>query len=122
MGVPTPPAGPIHNVDYDQQVMFGYLEAMGIPVVEGRGFTEADAAGAGGVVLVNETLAKRFYPNQSAIGRVVRPPSASGPIALTIVGVVKDVKQGGVGEETGTELYLLVDQTADASQRARPAL
>ncbi len=118
VGVPTPPAGPIHNVDYDQQVMFGYLEAMGIPVVEGRGFTEADAAGAGGVVLVNETLAKRFYPNQSAIGRVVRRPSASGPIAMTIVGVVKDVKQRGLGEETGTELYLLVDQLPTVAKSA----
>jgi putative ABC transport system permease protein len=118
VGVPTPPAGPIHNVDYDQQVTLGYVEAMGIPVVEGRGFTEADAAGAGGVVLVNETLAKRFYPNQSPIGRVIRRPSQSGPIPMTIVGVVKDVKQRGLGEETGTELYFLVDQLPTVSKNA----
>ena len=109
VGVPTPPAGPIHNVDYYQQVTAGYLDAMGIPVVEGRGFTEADAGSAGGVVLVNETLAKRFYPNQSALGRIVKP-SMSGQPSMTIVGVVKDVKQRGLGEDTGTELYFLVEQ------------
>ena len=118
VGVPTPPAGPIHNVDYDQQVMLGYLEAMGIPVVQGRGFTEADAGSVSGVVLVNETLAKRFYLNQSPIGRVVRRPSPAGPIAMTIVGVVKDVKQRGLGEETGTELYLLVDQLPTVAKSA----
>jgi len=91
---------------------------MGISVVQGRGFTEADAGSAGGVVLVNETLAKRFYPNQSPIGRVVRRPSPAGPIAMTIVGVVKDVKQRGLGEETGTELYLLVDQLPTVAKSA----
>jgi putative ABC transport system permease protein len=108
VGVPTPPAGPIHNVDYYQQVTLGYLGVMGIPVVEGRGFTETDTVG-GAVVLVNESLARRFYPNQSPLGRVVRP-STSGQPSMTIVGVVKDVKQKGVGEETGTELYFLVEQ------------
>ncbi len=109
VGVPTPPAGPIHNVDYYQQVTVDYLATMGIPVVEGRGFTEADAGSAAGVVLVNETLAKRFYPNQSPLGRILKP-SMSGEPSMTIVGVVKDVKQGGVGEATGTELYLLAEQ------------
>jgi putative ABC transport system permease protein len=117
VGVPTPPAGPIHNVDYYQTVTTGYLSAMGIPVVDGRGFTEADAAGTGGVVLVNETLAKRFYPNQSPIGRVLKP-SLSGEPSMTIVGVVKDVKQGGVGEPTGTELYFLLEQMPAVAKNA----
>ncbi len=117
VGVPTPPAGPIHNVDYYQTVTAGYLAAMGIPVVEGRGFAEADAASTGGVVLVNETLAKRFYPGQSPLGRIVKP-SMTGEPAMTIVGVVKDVKQRGLGEETGTELYLLVDQLPTVAKSA----
>jgi predicted permease len=117
VGVPTPPAGPIHNVDYYQTVTTGYLSAMGIPVVDGRGFTEADAAGTGGVVLVNEMLAKRFYPNQSPIGRVLKP-SLSGEPSMTIVGVVKDVKQGGVGEPTGTELYFLLEQMPAVAKNA----
>jgi putative ABC transport system permease protein len=117
VGVPGPPAGPIHNVDYYQTVTVGYLSAMGIPVVEGRGFTDADAGSAGGVVLVNETLAKRFYPNQSAIGRLLKPSLAGEP-SMTIVGVVKDVKQGGVGEATGTELYFLFEQAPAITMNA----
>ncbi len=109
IGVPTPPSGPNHNVDYYQQVTVGYLATMGIPVVAGRGFTESDAGSANGVVLVNETLARRFYPNQSPLGRIVKP-SMPGEPSMTIVGVVKDVKQAGVGEATGTELYFLAEQ------------
>jgi putative ABC transport system permease protein len=120
IGVPTPPAGPPHNVDYYQQVTIGYLSAMGIPVLQGRAFTETDAVGSP-VVLVNETLAKRFYPNQSPLGRVVKPSIDPEP-AMTIVGVVKDVKQKGVGEETGTEIYFLYDQLPAAFKNAPGAM
>ena len=108
VGVPGPPAGPIHNVDFYQFVTASYLSTMGIPVVEGRGFLESDFGG-GGVVLINESTARKFYPERSPIGRVLKPSMAKEP-SLTIVGVVKDVKQRGVGEETGTEIYLLYEQ------------
>src|SRR5882672_7320499 len=55
--------------------------------------------------MINETMARTFYRGQSPIGRRVKP---SGPATIpwfTIVGVVKDVKQGGVEKKTGTELY-----------------
>jgi predicted permease len=117
VGVPTPPAGPVHNVDYYQTVTLDYLSTMGIAVVRGRGFTAADAAGAGGVVLVNETLARRFYPGQDPIGRAVKPSLADEP-TMTIIGVVKDVKQRGLGEDTGTELYFLVDQQPAVAKNA----
>ena len=120
VGVPTPPAGPIHNVDYYQIVTAGYLPTMGIPVVDGRGFVESDRT-SGAVVLVNETLAKKFFPNQSALGRVVKP-SLPGEPSMTIVGVVKDVKQGGVGEDTGTELYFLFEQGPAVANNAPGAL
>ena len=53
IGVPGPPAGPNHNVDFYQFVTASYLSTMGIPIVEGRGFLESDFGG-GGVVLINE--------------------------------------------------------------------
>jgi putative ABC transport system permease protein len=60
------------------------------------------------VALVNETLARTFFPGQGAVGRRVtfgrqRP-------FFTIVGVVRDVKQGGISSKTGTELYFLAEQ------------
>lgn len=102
------PQGPVENVDYYQIVSHEYTKTMGIPVVEGRSFEASDVEGAP-VAMVNETLARTFFPGRSAIGRRLRPPVPQIPW-FTIVGVVKDVKQGGVGEKTGTELYLLADQ------------
>src|SRR6185295_6506768 len=104
-GYIAPPEGPFSNVDYYQTVTAGYVETMGIPVVEGRAFQRTDATAA--TVLINETMARTFYKGQSPIGRRVKPsgpPSANIPW-FTIVGVLKDVKQGGVDQKTGTELY-----------------
>jgi ABC-type antimicrobial peptide transport system permease subunit len=61
-------------------------------------------------VLVNETLAKTYYPSQSPIGRRLRPGFGDQIPWFTIVGVVRDVKQGGVDKKTGTEIYFLADQ------------
>ena len=116
-GYTAPPEGPFENVDYYQTVTVDYLKTMGIPVVEGRDFTLADVTGAP-VLLVNETLAKTFYKNQSAIGKRVKPGGPQRPW-FTIVGVVRDVKQGGVNARTGTELYFLNEQTPTALQSAR---
>ena len=107
-----PGTQPIENVDFWQFVSVGYTETMGIPVVKGRSFEPGDKGGAP-VVLVNEALARRFFTDREAIGGRVRQ-FGGGPTApsFTIVGVVKDVKQGGVDAAAGTELYFLVDQTA----------
>jgi predicted permease len=109
-GYTSPPEGPFENVDYFQNVTRPYLSTMGIPVVEGRDFAPGDVTG-GPVVLVNETLAKAFFKGRSAVGRRVR---VSGPPQqrpfCTIVGVVRDVKQGGIASKTGTELYFLMEQ------------
>jgi predicted permease len=101
------------NVDYYQTIQGDYFHTMGIPVVEGRPFQLGDDASGTPVTLVNETLAKMYYPDQSPIGRRIRPGGAS--FWLTIVGVVKDVKQGGLSEPTGTELYFNNPQVAGAN-------
>jgi putative ABC transport system permease protein len=116
-GYTAPPEGPFENVDYYQTVTVDYLKTMGIPVLEGRDFSAADVTGAP-VLLVNETLAKMFYKNQSPIGKRVRPGGPQRPW-FTIVGVVRDVKQGGVNAKTGSELYFLSEQGPSAMQSAR---
>ena len=108
-GYTAPPEGPFENVDYYQTVTQDYLSTMGIPVVDGRDFSLADVAG-GPVVLVNETLARTFFGSKSAVGRRLKPGFGDQVPFFTIVGVVRDVKQGGVGSKTGTELYLLAEQ------------
>jgi putative ABC transport system permease protein len=104
------PAGtlPIENVDFWQAVTLGYAETMGIPVVKGRSFEERDTGGPP-VVLVNEALVQKFLADVDPIGQRLQINGMKSPF-FTIVGVLKDVKQGGVGASAGTELYLLNDQ------------
>ena len=106
---PQPQQPPFENVDYYQTVTQEYLTTMGIPVLEGRDFTLSDTTGSP-VVMVNETLAKTFYKDRSPIGRRLRVGFNPRNPWLTIVGVVRDVKQGGVGSKTGTEVYFMAEQ------------
>jgi len=108
---PGPPTGefPPQNVDYYQYVSVGYAETMGIPVVAGRSFEERDASGPP-AVLINETLARRFFKDRDPIDQRVKPGFGAQVPWFTIAGVLKDVKQGGVSADTGTELYMLTDQ------------
>ena len=114
-GYEAPKEGPFENVDYYQTVTLDYLKTMGIPLIEGRDFALSDTTGAP-VVLVNETLAKMFYKNQSPIGRRVKPSFRPQTPWFTIIGVVRDVKQGGVNAKTGSELYFLNAQWPTALQ------
>ena len=103
-GYTAPPGGPYENVDYYQVVGDGYFETMGIPVVDGRGFRPADAQGPP-VVMINDTMARTFWQDRSPVGARVQPSAGPDTPWMTIVGVVRDVKQGGVDQKTGTELY-----------------
>jgi putative ABC transport system permease protein len=103
-GYTAPKEGPFENVDYYQGVLTGSLDALGIPIVEGRGFLPSDETGAP-VVLINQTMARTFWSGQSPIGRRVAPSRPGEPVWFTIVGVVRDVKQGGLDARTGTELF-----------------
>ena len=110
----APPEGPFKNVDYYQAVMSDYFETMGIPLVQGRSFQRADAASAGMVAVVNETLVHTFWKGQNPIGQRLRPSGGDQIPWFTVIGVAKDVKQGGVDQKTGTEFYFFIEQTASA--------
>ena len=107
----APKEGPMENVDFWQRTTVNYFDTMGIPIVRGRGFTRTDID-SGGVAVVNETLVKTFFKDQDPIGRRLRPMGGGDNTPwMTIVGVAKDVKQRGVDQNTGTELYFLAEQT-----------
>jgi predicted permease len=103
------PGDPPANVDYYQIASLGYFETMGIRIVKGRGFESGDAIG-GPVVVINESLAKRFYKETDPIGRRVQPFFGPNTPMFTIVGVARDVKQGGLEAPAGTELYFNFEQ------------
>ncbi len=106
--VPQPGDQKQPNLDYFQWAMPTYFTTMRIPIVAGRGFGPQDGPLSAPVALINETTAKRYYGSVSPVGRRIRP--AGNPSWFTIIGVAKDVKQGGVNSKTGTELYLDYEQ------------
>jgi len=113
----TPPSGlPNAAVNYYQRVMSGYFETMGIPILQGRGFQSTDKALREKVAVVNETLANTWWKGQNPIGRRLRPFSPDHASQwFRVIGVAKDVKQGGVDQPPGTQVYLFVDQIATDS-------
>jgi predicted permease len=111
-GYTAPNGEPYAGVDYFQSVMTGYFDTMGISIVAGRGFEPADAASSGMVAIVNESLAEKFWKGKNPIGQHLRPQWGDWVPMFTVVGVAKDVKQGGVDRKTATEFYFFVDQMA----------
>jgi len=78
-----------------------YFETMGIPIVRGRPFDDRDRAGSAGVVIVTETMARRFWPGQEALGRRLK----SGPW-LEVVGMAHDSSYRSIGESPSPHMYL----------------
>jgi predicted permease len=99
-------------------VSAGYFETLRIPILSGRAFTESDRGAASDVVIINETLARRLFPGQDAVGRSVLhqagpPPGLSR--ALRVVGVARDGKYRSLGEDPRPFIYAPPAQ-APASQ------
>jgi putative ABC transport system permease protein len=90
----------------------GYLAAVGIRLVRGRLLTEADQESAPLVVLISSTAARRWWPNQDPIGRRVKVPGFDYQPQpwRTVVGVVQDVKQAGLGAPDTMQIYLPHEQ------------
>ena len=109
-GIQPSADGPPLLIDFFQTVTDNYFRTMSISLAEGRLFEAQDAENTLPVVLVNETGARTFWPD-GAIGKRLRQGQQSP--WLTVVGVVKDVKQGGLDEDTGSELYFYYPQVAD---------
>lgn len=94
-----------------------YFHCMGIPLREGRAFTPADRTGSERAAIINETLARHWWPNQSAIGKHIKSggPYIDGPI-YEIVGVAGNVSQMGLDSEPLPEIYLPFAQSPSGAQ------
>jgi predicted permease len=91
------------------QVGPGYLETLGVPLLVGRTFTEADNAEGNLVVVISETTARRYWPDESPVGSQVRHWVGT----LTIVGVVGDVRRANLAAELEPTFYLPLGQVAE---------
>ena len=100
-GVPPPPGG-YFAADW-QVVTPGYFEALGTPLRSGRTFTDADRADTLPIIVVNETMARKFWPDGNALGR--RLLMGDRNRWITVVGVVADTHHRGLDQTPRPEMY-----------------
>jgi predicted permease len=100
---PLPEGTALPSVDW-RLITPGYFQAMGIRLIRGRYFTEDDNEKALAVAIVNETLARRYWPGEDPIGKRIRG-GFEGKEWVPIVGVVSDVKEQGLDLPTHLEMY-----------------
>jgi predicted permease len=86
-----------------------YFETLRIPILRGRGFNPADTPQSPGVVVVNEAFARRFWPDQDAIGKRFRTRSIDGP-ELEVVGLSANYRVNTVGEQATPYIHFAVTQ------------
>ena len=105
--MPAPDEAPPTPQIYVNAVGPGHFKTLTIPLLAGRDFTYADTGGASKVAIVNETMARQFWPGQSAIGQRLRPveSNASPGDTIVVVGVVRDSKYVTIGEEPRVFMY-----------------
>jgi putative ABC transport system permease protein len=89
-------------------VSAGYFDTLRIRRISGRDFGQGDGAGSPGVVIVSRSFSERYWPGEDAIGRRVRRIASAS--MLTVVGVVDDVADAGVGQPVQPTLYLPYSQ------------
>jgi putative ABC transport system permease protein len=108
-GRPLPEPGH-ETTAWFRRVTPAYFETMGIRLVDGRAFDGRDHAEALRVVIVNETLARRAFPAEGAVGKRINVNGPEDPVWREIVGVAADIRNFGVREESRMAMYVPYDQ------------
>jgi putative ABC transport system permease protein len=107
-----PPADPEHMPNANYSVACpNYFRTMGVDLLKGREFTDQDIVSAPGVIVINETMARRYWPKQDPIGRRIRLGGSDGP-PLAVVGVVGDVHHWGLDEGVRPQFFRPYTQAA----------
>jgi predicted permease len=110
----TAPNQPLPFANY-RIISPDFFRALSIPLLKGRFFSEQDTAASLGVAIINETMAKRYWPNQDPLGKRVRrvvPGSAGSLPWLQVVGVVRDFRHISLQARPSAELYVPYFQNA----------
>jgi putative ABC transport system permease protein len=120
-GSPLPAAGEAPSASY-RVVLPGYFDTMQIPLLRGRDFTIADDLASPGVVVVNETLARRFWPGEDPLGRrlALGDPRSGSLDWLQVVGVARNAAGHRWAAAPEAEVYLPVLQVRSYLERPEP--
>jgi predicted permease len=104
---------PLVNI---QMISPDYFATMRIRLVQGRGPATADVKGALPVVWIDETIARKYFPNETAVGkRIVHGAFDSKEPQMTVAGVVGDVRDSNLGERASGIVYIPFDQAPEGS-------
>ena len=90
----------------------GYFRAMGIPLRSGRTIANADGEGSAPVVIINDAIARTYWPDTDPVGKSLTVISQTGPVSREIIGVVGSVKHGGPSSDWIPEVYVPFAQDA----------
>src|SRR5690242_20279002 len=97
-----------------------YFTALHVPIIRGRGFTEKDRGSKQEAIVLSDSLARRMFPGEEAIGKHLQPGNA-GPWR-TVIGIAADVKNGGGLSSTTDPEYYLVAKHDPADARAQSSV
>jgi predicted permease len=96
----------------------GYFETLGIPLQRGRAFTADDRVGTPWVAVVNDTLARTYFPNADPLGKRIDLGTAEDELPVVeIVGIAADAKNRGLGVDTAPELFVSLRQANGADNQ-----
>jgi macrolide transport system ATP-binding/permease protein len=104
-----------HNDAPQRAVSVDYFKTIQAKLIHGRFFSEADTASSAQVVIINQTLAKQFFPNEDPIGKSIGNTDLDPKSMRQIVGVVDDIREGGLDQEIRPALYYPFVQSTDDS-------
>ena len=96
-GVEPPPGREDHNIDRTS-VDPGFFDAAGIRIMRGRNFNDRDLPDSPQVAIINQAMARKFWPVDDCLGRMIRVAEEEGEENLTVVGVASDAKIRSIGE------------------------
>jgi putative ABC transport system permease protein len=82
-----------------------YFRTLEMPLLRGRYFNASDKLDAPPVVIINQALAQKYWPNENAVGKRMRVPTREGPVWTTIVGIVGDIHHRGLDQPVKPEWY-----------------
>ena len=111
---PRPYHGEHNEVD-ERHVSMGYLPALKAALVRGRFFTEDDDGTKPGVAVINEALARKFFPGEDPVGQKIANDEGGRDTEWQIVGVVSDIHEGALDAPVAPTEYFPLSQTGDGS-------
>ena len=102
-----------HNDAPEREVSIDYFKTIQAKLIRGRFFTDADGPSTLQVIVINQTLAKQFFPGEDPIGKMIGDTDLSPKSMRQIVGVVDDIREGQLDQEIRPAVYYPFNQTAE---------